>query len=227
MNKDIRISDIQRILIGEVPPEFFIEIIIRLIFIYFLCLMAMRLMGKRMIAQLSRNELTALVSIAAAVGVAIQAPDKGLIPAVIIVFIIVFIGRSIAWKAATHKKFEKVTQGNIQTLVKDATLQLQAMEKIKLSKERVFAQLRSQEIKTLGAVKRFYMEANGQFSLIKEDPPKEGLSIVPYWDNSLRNEQEKSTKKKACVACGWMREATIHADSCKNCKATNWTIAVK
>jgi uncharacterized membrane protein YcaP (DUF421 family) len=227
MNKDIRLSDIQRILIGEVPLEFFIEIIIRLIFIYFLCLMAMRLMGKRMIAQLSRNELTALVSIAAAVGVSIQAPDKGLIPAVIIVFIIVLIGRLIASKASSHEKFEKVTQGNIQTLVKDSVLQLQTMNKIKLSKERIFAQLRSQEIKTLGAVKRFYMEANGQFSLIKEDPPKEGLSIVPYWDNSLRNEQEKSADKKSCIACGWMQEATIHADNCKNCNAINWTIAVK
>jgi uncharacterized membrane protein YcaP (DUF421 family) len=227
MNKDIRLSDIQRILIGEVPPEFFIEIIIRLIFIYFICLMAMRLMGKRMIAQLSRNELTALVSIAAAVGVAIQAPDKGLIPALIIVFIIVLIARFIAWKAASHQKFEKVTQGNIQTLVKDSVLQLQAMKKIKISKERVFAQLRSQEIKTLGAVKRFYMEANGQFSVIKEDPPKEGLSIIPDWDNNLRNEQEKSSEKKACISCGWMQERTIHADNCKNCNATNWAVAVK
>jgi uncharacterized membrane protein YcaP (DUF421 family) len=227
MNKDIRLSDIQRILAGEVPPEFFIEIIIRLIFIYFICLLAMRLMGKRMVAQLSRNELTALVSIAAAVGVAIQAPDKGLIPALIIVFIIIFIGRFIAWKASRHQKFEKVTQGNIQTLVKDSVLQLQAMQKIKLSKERVFAQLRSQEIKTLGAVKRFYMEANGQFSLIKEEPPKEGLSIVPDWDNSLYNEQEKSTDKKTCLACGWVQEAIIQANSCKNCNSTNWTIAVK
>jgi uncharacterized membrane protein YcaP (DUF421 family) len=227
MNKDIRISDIQRILIGDVPAEFFIEIVLRLVIVYFIALLTMRFMGKRMTAQLSRNELTALVSIAAAIGVAIQAPDKGVIPALVIVAIIILIGRFMAWRTSVNQNFERNSQGNIQLLVKDSVLQLHLMEKVKLSKERVFAQLRSEEIKTLGAVKRFYMEANGQFSLIKEEPSKVGLSIVPDWDNSMRSEQERSNNKQACDSCGFIKEQSFESGECPNCHANHWTIAVK
>src|SRR3982751_4387872 len=113
MNKNIHLSDISRILIGEVPPEFFIEIVIRLFLMYLVALIAMRLMGKRLTAQLSRNELTALVSIAAAIGVAIQAPDKGVLPVLIIVIAIILISRLIAWRTSINQKFEKIVQGNI------------------------------------------------------------------------------------------------------------------
>jgi uncharacterized membrane protein YcaP (DUF421 family) len=227
MNKNIHLSDISRILVGDVPPEFFIEITIRLIIMYLFALIAMRLMGKRLAAQLSRNELTALVSIAAAVGVAIQAPDKGLLPALIIVTIIIMIGRWIAWRTSVNQKFEKIAQGNIAALIKDSVLQLHTMESARISKERVFAQLRSEQIKSLGAVKRFYMEANGQFSLIKEDPPKPGLSIIPHWDKDMRAEQEQSSSIRACESCGFIWDQSLNSNKCLNCQAAQWTMAVK
>jgi uncharacterized membrane protein YcaP (DUF421 family) len=219
------ITDFSRILLGKVPPEFYIELLIRLVIIYLLSLLAMRLLGKRMAAQLSRNELAALVSIAAAVGVSLQAPDRGLLPTLVIIIVIVLVGRCIAVRAYKNRKFEIVSQGKASVLVKDSVLQLKTMTKVRISKERVFAQLRSKELKNLGEVKRLYVEAGGVFSLVKQEHARPGLSLVPEWDHELRNEQKKAGDNNVCSACGYLPQ--VHLKRCPNCNANNWTEAIK
>src|SRR6059058_3167864 len=93
---EIKFGDWMRVLFGETPPEFFIELVIRSFFIFLLLVVSMRFLGRRMAAQLNRIEMIALFALAAAIGVPLQAPDRGLLPAVIIAVIVVGIGRLIA-----------------------------------------------------------------------------------------------------------------------------------
>ncbi|UOQ71833.1 hypothetical protein [Hymenobacter cellulosilyticus] len=72
--EEIHLTDYMRIILGQVPWSFLLEVAIRAIFLYILIVVSMRLMGKRMSSQLSRHELAAISSIAAAIGVPIQAP---------------------------------------------------------------------------------------------------------------------------------------------------------
>ncbi|QJW89539.1 hypothetical protein HNV11_09185 [Spirosoma taeanense] len=72
--EEIHLNDWVRILIGEVPGTYFIEIVIRIAFVYLLLSVSMRLMGKRMAAQMNRNELAAQVSLAAAIGMPVWRP---------------------------------------------------------------------------------------------------------------------------------------------------------
>jgi hypothetical protein len=59
--EEIKLSDWTRIILGPVPPEFYLELIIRVIFVYLLLMVSMRLLGKRMSTQMSMLELTAMV----------------------------------------------------------------------------------------------------------------------------------------------------------------------
>lgn len=77
--QDIHFSDWQRILFGEVPITYLFELLIRAIAVYFILMVSIRAMGKRMSSQLSRNELAALVSLAAAVGIPMMAPERGVL----------------------------------------------------------------------------------------------------------------------------------------------------
>jgi hypothetical protein len=95
--EEIHLSDWSRILLGEVPASFFIEVVLRAAFLYLLLIISMRLMGKRMSAQLSRNERISIVSLAAAIGVPLQAPDRGLLPAFVIAVAVIGAGRLIAF----------------------------------------------------------------------------------------------------------------------------------
>ncbi|HYG14484.1 MAG TPA: DUF421 domain-containing protein, partial [Bacteroidia bacterium] len=122
--EDIDITDWERIFIGLVPGEFFIEVVIRVILFYALATFSVRLMGNRAAAKLSRNELAALVSLAAAIGSPLQAPERGILPGFVIALVIVLLGRLMARQAHKNQKFEELTQGNISILVEDAVLNL-------------------------------------------------------------------------------------------------------
>lgn len=227
-SEDIQITDWLRILVGEVPATFYIELVIRTAFIYLLLMVSMRLMGKRMSSQLGRHELTAMVTLAAAIGIPLQSPERGLIPAVIIAMVVIYTGRSIANKAFHNQKFEQFSQGNIDMLVKDSVMDLKTMKKVRVSRERLVAQLRSSGITHLGKVKRLYMEASGAFTLIGEEEARPGLSILPRWDDEFNSRFKKSDTLSACQTCG----TTVHKPSqekiiCPNCKDNSWIAAVE
>ncbi len=185
---EIHIQDIGRILLGEVPPSFLIEVIIRIVFLFLLLLFSMRLMGRRMSATLNRNELAALVALAAAIGVPLQEPARGLIPAVIIALVVIIIQRVTAIIASRNKWFEKVSQDNFDVLVEDGQLNPECMKKTGLSQDRVFAELRSAGINNLGQVERLYIESGGRFNVLRYDKPKQGKSVIPEWDKDFQQD---------------------------------------
>jgi uncharacterized membrane protein YcaP (DUF421 family) len=222
MGSEITLWDWMRIMIGNVPWSFFIEVVIRTIFLYFLLILSMRLLGKRMAAQLNRNELATMTTLAAAIGVPLQAPDRGLIPPVIIAIIVVLIGRLVAFLSSKNQRFEDISQGDIEPLIKDSILQLPHMEHSRISRERIYSQLRSKKITHLGEVKRLYIEANGSFTLIKEEKPSPGLSILPEWDKEFRQQQKPSGDMVVCKNCGNRRQVQNPDQLCTNCGQTEW-----
>lgn len=220
----IHLYDIQRILQGEVPASFFIEIIIRAFVIYLILVVALRLMSKRMTARLNRTELAALATIAAAAGAAIQSPERGLVPVILIIVIVILIQQWTNHRSAKSQRFEEATLGKIGTLVQDGYLQLKEMKKVRISRERVFSELRSNQLTNLGQVQRLYMEANGSFTFIKSQKEKSGLSVLPEWDEEFTSEQRKDGTKTVCAYCGFEKQ-NEDAHECPNCKKTSWTAA--
>lgn len=224
--EEIQLWDWGRMFIGEVPPGFLLEIVVRIAVVYIILMISMRVLGKRMSAQFSRNELAAMVSLAAAIGVPILAPDKGLLPAMVIAIVVVAASRFTSKWAATNQKVESVTQGHIDTLVADAVMNVDAMTKTRISKERILAELRSEKIKHLGEVKRLFMEANGSFTLIKERDPKPGLVVIPESDVEFLREL-KVNHVFVCHACGNTNPNNNKAITCSNCGKQEWVRAIE
>ncbi len=227
-SQDIHLNDWLRILIGELPNSYFIEIIIRIAFVYLLLTISMRLMGKRMASQLSRNELAAQVSLAAAIGMPVLAPDRGLLPAVVIALVIVSTERLISWMSYTNQRFEEITQDEISDLVNEGVMQLDHMKGARITRERLFAQIRSAGLFHLGQIKRLYIEANGSFTLIKAETPKPGLSAIPLWDTDFAKEQKHVPNQFVCNNCGNPDQTTVKPDhTCSNCGDNNWVQAIE
>ena len=226
--EDIKLSDLSRIILGEVPWTFLIEALLRMAVLYALLVVAMRLMGKRMASQATRNELAALVSLAAAIGPAVQAPDRGLLPPIIIAAVVIGVQRAVAVGTFKSAVFERKTQGDVSTLVADGELDLGAMRGAVLSRERVFAHLRCNAIDNLGRVERVYLETNGSFSIIKFDERRPGLSLLPAWDKDVLDEQPRAHGKVACAQCGRVDDERLAGDAarCKRCGSVEWHPAV-
>lgn len=227
---EVKLADWSRILYGEAPPEFYIELVIRAFFIYFLLMLCMRLMGKRMSSQLSRNELAALVSLAAAIGVPMLAADRGLLPAVIIAIVVVFTQRALALWSFRDQTFEKISVGSLSTLIENSRMRIDKMQNNRITRERLFSQLRSESLVHLGQVKRVYIEASGDFTIIRNSEPTPGLLVLPYSDEDFIRDKIKHTGDIVCMNCGNTKpgEKTINdpATKCENCRSNQWTEAV-
>jgi uncharacterized membrane protein YcaP (DUF421 family) len=222
---EIKLTDLQRILQGEVPFHFFIEVILRTAVIYLILMVSMRLMGKRMSSQLSRNEMAAVASLAAAVGVPLMNPDRGLLPAAVIAMVIITLQVLIAKIAAKSKKFESLTQDKYNILIKDGVLNHKAMILTRITRDRVLSQLRSQGISHLGMVKRLYFEAGGTFSLLQQSEPVPGLSSIPDWDREMSAKIHQQSMHKVCKFCGNYHTGAKD-NRCENCGKDSWVYAV-
>jgi uncharacterized membrane protein YcaP (DUF421 family) len=226
--EDIQITDWLRIVVGEVPAVFYIELILRAAIVFLLLMVAMRFMGKRMSGLLSRNELVAMVSLAAAIGTPLTSPDRGILPAVIIAIVVVYTERWISAKAFRNEDFERYAIGELDILIDDAVIDLKVLKKVRISRERLMAELRCSGIKQLGSVKRFYMEASGFFTLIENEEPNEGLLILPSWDEEFCKRLTPSETQITCGICGLLQpKATDRKMKCPHRGEVAWADAVK
>lgn len=228
MPDNMSLSDWGRIILGEVPAEFYLEIIIRAFLVYLLLMVCMRALGKRMAKQISRIEMSAMVALASAVGVPILVADRGMLPAFICAGIVVLITRLIAKYSLHNQRFEQITHGDIDILVEDSVMKIDKMERVLISRERLFTELRAKNLPHLGHVKRMYLEADGNFSIIAREKPVPGLVTLPYWDTEFINEKLKSTDVTICYICGTRKpDNSSHNGStrCTNCGKADWTQA--
>ena len=219
---DIHLWDWSRLLCGGLPAVFLIEVIIRGFFLYGLLFISMRLMGRRLAGQLNRLEISAIVSLAATVGIPMQSPEKGLIPALIAAITIVTLHSFITNFAFKNSRVESLILEKVEAVVKDGCLQISALKKNALSTELIFSHLRGAGVKNLGLVKRLYYEPNGGFSLLKYDETKTGLSLIPGWDVQMRDRETKNEQMTSCAECGLTEVLSAESSQiCKNCCAVS------
>lgn len=113
------------------------------------------------------------------------APDRGLLPALIIAIIVVGIQRLMFYYSYRSSKFEFVTLRDISVLVKVGKMLMDVMKKNRVTPERLLAEFRSMGITNLGKVRRAYFESTGKFTKYVYENPRTSLCILPLWDEVL------------------------------------------
>lgn len=225
--EEIHLYDTTRILFGDVPYEYFIEALIRILFTFTILIISLRLMGRRMAAMLDMHELSGLVALAAAIGVPLGSPDRGLLPTAIIATIVICMQRLIFSVGFKNKKIELLLHGDMSLLIEDGAINLRNLKKTLISRNRIYAQLRSFGIKNMGEVQRLYIENNGAFTLMKNDGRSPGLSIIPKYDKEFEQSEMKHIKDTcSCTICGYTQKLNEGLEKCNNCGNNDWEQAV-
>jgi uncharacterized membrane protein YcaP (DUF421 family) len=219
----ITIFDPRRLLVGKAPWGFLLEVAARGLFVYVILLFAIRLMGKRVAGQLSLSELAVIVTLGAAIGVPLEVPEHGLLPAVVLLGVAVGYQRAIGILSFKRRNIELLTQGDLVVLVLDGIIELGAMRRTGLSRERLFVALREQALVHLGQVSRVYIEVSGAFSVYRRTPAQPGLRIVPSNHPGVR----AAPPLTACVSCGTVRDRPSPQNApCPTCDGRQWDGAV-
>jgi uncharacterized membrane protein YcaP (DUF421 family) len=226
MEESIRITDWKRLLFGNAPVEFVLEALIRTIIMYLLLLIVLRLLGKRMNAQVTITELAVMISLGAIVALPMESPDNGILVGGLLLLLILVFQRGINYWLFYHPEAEPIIQGEVSVLIQEGIIQIDEMSKTGISKEQLFAYLREKGLDHLGQVERLYQEECGVFSLYSFDSEQPGLSILPEKDIEILKVQKKQENKdkKACAVCGVVVEPSLK--NCPVCKHEDWTNAV-
>jgi uncharacterized membrane protein YcaP (DUF421 family) len=227
--QDIKLTDWERIVLGNVPPEFIIEVIFRMVLIYIAIVIVLRLMGRRMETMLSRGEMVTLVTLGAAMGVTIHAPERGILPSLAVLFMILGMQKLQAYITARNAKAEKLLLDEISVLVVNGVMQVKGMKKCRITRERLLAALRGEGIVNLGVVERVYFEAKGVFSVLvyADGQERPGLCVLPDYDSDFRKGLSFDAHTQVCRSCGHVvQKETNPGPDCGRCKANEWEEAV-
>lgn len=227
--------DLKRLLIGDVPLLFFVEIAFRTFVMYAYALVMLRLLGKRGQRQLTIFEFAIVIALGSAVGDPTLYPSVPLLHGMIVITVIVGLHQLLAYLVKNYEWFETFVEGSPAVLARDGYLtEDQYGAKGLLAREELFALLRSGNAAQLGQVKRAYLEQTGQISIFLYDPPevKPGLPLIPPWDigempTYLAEEPVPDADVFACWTCGF----TVDYDAdtiftlCPNCRHGKWVRA--
>jgi uncharacterized membrane protein YcaP (DUF421 family) len=225
--EEIHLNDIQRILFGQAPPEFLLEVFVRTLLIFMFCLAIVKWMGKRMNGQISVMEMTIMVIIGALISVPMQFPNRGLLQGFVLLLSLFVIYSIVNWIGFKYKKAEMLLYGKAIMLVKDNRLVIDEMRASHISRQQVFAELRNKDIFNLGEVKRLYLEACGLFSVYKEEKAKPGLLIFPPEDTVVVPPTSETVSScQACCVCGFVKE-NEEPSRCNYCGCEEWRPAAK
>jgi uncharacterized membrane protein YcaP (DUF421 family) len=104
---------------------------------------------------------------------------------------------------------------------------MKSLKTSRMTMERLFAELRRKGIRHLDEVKRFYFEANGDFTLIPAESPRPGLSILPDFDQEFINEQRQSDEVVCCVCGNNVIPEDLMSKQCANCNGHDFQAAIE
>jgi uncharacterized membrane protein YcaP (DUF421 family) len=223
--------DLRRILIGDLPLLFFVEIVLRTAILYFYALLIFRALGKRSIGELTPLELIVVIGLGSAVGDPMFYPDVPLLHGIAVITVVALIQRAVIFFTRRHEKAEEVFKGSPVRIVVNGCIDVQGMRDANLSREEVFMTLRQHGYQQLGEVQRVYMETDGKVSHyeFEDEDVRPGLSLMPPWDVERPEQHEAGDSVPTagyygCLVCG----KTMYLDdgeafpTCPRCGSKTW-----
>ncbi|GAA0504516.1 DUF421 domain-containing protein [Deinococcus depolymerans] len=206
MSAEVIPFDWARMLLGDTPPLFLLEIVFRTAVIFLWLVFLLRVTGKRGLAQLSPLELAIVIGLGSAAGDPMFYPEVPLLHAMLVLTLVVGLQRLLSHLVIRSERVETFIEGVPVELVRRGVLSGEALRRANLSREDLFERLRAQGVRQLGEVQRAYFEQDGNLTVFTHphDPPP-GLPVVPPWDLEpprVIQPGEAYHGPLACLGCG-------------------------
>jgi len=232
MDQAINILDWKRMLFGDEPPLYLLEILIRTLIIYVYTLGLLRWLGSRTIGQLSTVEFLLVIALGSAVGDAMFYPDVPLLHALLVVTIVVLANKGLDILISRFKTAERAIDGIPEEAIRDGVFSNDFLKSTSLGRSEIFQQLRERGVEHMGQVARGYVEADGALTVFLAKQPRPGLPIEPPWELSEPERIDATTALAkaatlSCLHCGALAEVSgkTQPGECPHCGHSHWTWA--
>lgn len=211
--------DLESLLFGDEQWEFLLNTFIRTVIMFLVILIALRLMGKRGIHQLSVFELGVIIGLGSAAGDPMFYKGVGILPAIVVFIVVISLYRLVTYLIAKNDRFETIIEGRPVYILRDGMI-LDTFKEQLLGHDELFAILRQNHICHLGQVETVIIESDGQLSIFfyADDEVRYGLPIMP---DALDQSHDHVTEEgmHACTLCGNTEALPASSNfSCNRCQ---------
>lgn len=214
----------QEFLLGSEGWGFLGNIAIRTLVMFLVIIVAIKVLGKRGVKQLSIFELVVIIGLGSAAGDPMLYREIGIISAIMVFIVVIFSYRLITFLIGKFRFFENFFEGTPTCVVENGEFAINNFKKEALGSEELISALREKGISQLGQVELAIEEISGEFSVFfyNNKDVKYGLPILPgSSDRILKNVQKEGYY--ACRFCGHTEfKSPGHAGKCPICEHEKW-----
>jgi len=147
-----------------------LEKVLRPVIVYVFLIVALRLAGKRELAQLNPFDLVVLLTLSNTVQNAIIGEDSTVIGGLIGATTLLAVNYLVARFLNRHEKLQLLVEGGTEVLFERGKMLKDEMEKESISKAELEAAARKQGVASLDDVERAVLEPSGDISIIERKP---------------------------------------------------------
>ena len=232
MDQPVIPFDLARMFLGDAPPLFYLEILVRTLIIYIYTMGLIRWIGGRGVAQLSMVEFLLVIALGSAVGDAAFYPDVPLLHAMLVITVVVMLNKGLDWLILHYDTAKRALDGVPVAIVGEGRLLRKGMEQRNIGAAEVISSLRQNGVRNLGEVEHAFMEGDGVLSIFRFDRPHPGLPIVPPAEVrapvALTDPAVAPEGRACCLRCGLLAEAAavLPDGLCPECGGCEWTAPV-
>lgn len=149
-------------------------VFIRVVILYLLIIVAMRVMGKRQLGELEPSELVIALIISDLAAVPMQDMGIPLLNGIMPIAILVALSLLISILSVANIHFRTIINGSSSILIKNGEIVQKEMNKNRFTVDELFEELRIKGVLDISTVKYGILESNGMMSVIlypDETPP--------------------------------------------------------
>jgi len=217
----------KELLIGNEEWNFLGIIVLRTLVMFIVIIVAIKILGKRGVKQLSIFELVVIIGLGSAAGDPMLYREIGVVSAALVFAVVILTYRIITYLIGRHRFFENFFEGTSTCLIKNGEFAVKNFEKEALGTEELLSSLREKSISQLGQIEMAIEEISGEISVFfyEDENVKYGLPILP---GSLTHKSKQIEKEGhfACTFCGHTEFKTLGpAGKCTVCGHDEWVEA--
>ncbi len=165
-----------------VPDASVLNLVLRALAVYAFLLVALRVAGKRELAQMTSFDLILLLVISNAVQNSINAGDNSLTGGLVSAVTLVTVNWLVAWATWRWRPFEKLVEGRPVRVVTDGKVHVGALRRELLTLSELRSALRKQGVPRVGDCRRVTLEPDGTLSVVRKDVEQRPLADLAHPD---------------------------------------------
>lgn len=146
-----------------------INTFIRTVILYFVVIVAMRLMGKRQIGDMQPSEMVVTIMISELAAIPMGNNGTPILVGILPMLILIVLEVSLSCGAMKSKKLRRLISGKPSIIICDGKVNREEMRRLRMNYDDLKEELRLEGCTDIKTIKYAILETNGQLSLIPEE----------------------------------------------------------